>query len=106
MNRSTNRKLRRGRSVSSRRSRLWAEALEPRLLLSAATQLAFLQQPLSTTAGAFFNPAITVEVEDSNGNVIASDSSTVSLSVGVTKFSQLQGITTAAVVNGVATFAS
>ena len=46
-----------------------------------ASQLAFVQQPTNALVGSEITPAIIVDVEDSDGNVIASDNSTVTLSL-------------------------
>ena len=49
----------------------------------AATKLAFIQGPSSTAAGATISPAVTVAVEDANGNVETTDNATtVSLAIG------------------------
>jgi len=67
-----------------------------------AAKLAFIQQPENALAGADITPAITVDVEDSNGNLITSDnSSTVVLSIAS---GPPAGTASAGVVNGVATF--
>jgi hypothetical protein len=67
------------------------------------SMLAFDQQPTSAMAGATIGPAITVDVEDPFGNVVASDSSTVTLSVA-TGSGSLLGTLNVTAVNGVATF--
>jgi len=48
---------------------------------AAATQLAFLQQPTSATAGSAITPGVTVAVEDPYGNIVTDQNSTVSLFV-------------------------
>jgi hypothetical protein len=68
-----------------------------------AAQLAFVQQPTQTTAGSTISPAITVAVEDSDGVVVASDNSTVTLSLA-SGSGRLLGTLTATAVNGIATF--
>jgi polygalacturonase len=70
-----------------------------------AAQLAFVQQPSSTTAGIAISPAITVDVEDQYGNVVTSNSSNVTLAVSSGP-GTLSGTTTVAAVNGVATFSN
>jgi hypothetical protein len=67
------------------------------------SMVVFDQQPTSATAGTTIGPAITVDVEDPFGNVVASDSSQVTLSVA-TGSGSLLGTLTVAAVNGVATF--
>jgi hypothetical protein len=73
----------------------------------AASHLAFGVQPATTTAGVTLAPALTALVEDSAGNVVTSDSSTVSMALGSNPGgSTLSGITTAAASSGVATFST
>jgi uncharacterized repeat protein (TIGR03803 family) len=70
-----------------------------------APQLAFTQQPTNALAGVTISPSITVAVEGSNGNVLNTDNSTVTLSIGSGPAGTLSGgIVTATAVNGVATF--
>jgi hypothetical protein len=68
-----------------------------------ASQLAFVQQPSTVQASASITPAITVAVEDSDGNIVTSDHSAVTLAVtgGATT---LTGQLTVNAVNGIATF--
>jgi Subtilase family len=68
-----------------------------------AAQLAFVQQPTNVTAGTPFSPAVTVDVDDSDGNVITSDNSSVTLSVA-SGLGMTSGIIVVTAVNGVATF--
>jgi Chitobiase/beta-hexosaminidase C-terminal domain len=67
-----------------------------------AENLVFQQQPSNTAAGATMTPAVTVMVEDSNGNVVpsAADAITLTLVGG----SGLQGTLTITPQNGIATF--
>jgi hypothetical protein len=70
-----------------------------------ATHLAFGQQPESTADAGAILPAVTVRIEDQNGNLITTDHSYVTLSIasgpdGAT----LGGMVTVTAVNGVATF--
>jgi hypothetical protein len=71
----------------------------------AATHLVFVQQPTTTTAGSAISPAVTVYVEDANGNVVTNNSSSVTISSGTTGFTGGSTLTVAAV-NGVATFSA
>ena len=71
-----------------------------------ADQVAFGQGPTNTTAGAAINPAVTVKVEDAYGNVVTSDSSTVTLTLSSGKFEGGSNTATATAVNGVATFSN
>jgi hypothetical protein len=69
-----------------------------------APKLAFGQQPTNVVAGnGTINPAVTVYVEDANGNVLLTDNSNVTLSVASGP-GTLGGTTTVAAVDGVATF--
>jgi uncharacterized repeat protein (TIGR03803 family) len=73
--------------------------------VSTPTKLAFSQQPTAVTAGSTISPAVTVKVEDQNGNVIAGNTSSVTLSI-VSGPGTLGGTVTVAAVNGVATFSN
>ncbi len=68
-------------------------------------QLAFLQQPGTTVAGQAISPAITVAVQDANGNTVPSSSATVRLALGNNQAGgTLSGPTALDAINGVATF--
>jgi hypothetical protein len=69
----------------------------------AASQLAFAQQPSNTTAGQVISPAATVDVEDMYGNLVSSDSSTVTVTLSSGTFSA-GSVTASAASGGVATF--
>ena len=72
----------------------------------AADQLAFIQGPSDSLAGGTVNPAVTVAVEDVNGNIETGDNATqVSLAIGTNPSSgTLTGGSPTTVVSGVATF--
>ena len=72
----------------------------------APTQLAFVQGPTDTVAGSAMTPAVTVAVEDTNGNIETSDSATkVTLTIGTNPGGgTLAGGSQVTVVAGVATF--
>jgi hypothetical protein len=70
----------------------------------AAAQLAFSQQPSTVVVGSVITPAITVDVEDANGNIIRTDSSAVTLSIS--GGASLGGTLTVDAVEGVATFSN
>ena len=70
----------------------------------AANKLVLGQAPTTTTAGSAFSPAIVVDVEDANGNVVTTDSSTVTLTITNGYFSGLVTTATATAASGVATF--
>ena len=73
--------------------------------LAGPSILAIAQGPTSAAAGAAISPAITVEVEDALGNLVTSDNSNVTLSIGSNPSGgNLLGTLTVAAVNGVATF--
>jgi Chitobiase/beta-hexosaminidase C-terminal domain len=67
-----------------------------------AAKLAFLQQPSNALAGATIAPAVTVAIEDSNGNTVTAATNPVTLAL--TTGSGLAGTLTATPQNGVATF--
>jgi subtilase family serine protease len=69
-----------------------------------AAQLVFIQQPSTVIINNDITPAITVAVEDGNGNLITTDNSavTLALSDGTT----LDGAVTANASNGIATFST
>jgi hypothetical protein len=69
-----------------------------------AAKLAFLQQPSNGTAGAAIAPAVTVAIEDSNGNTVTGASNPVTLAL--TSGTGLAGTLTVTPQNGVATFSS
>ncbi|MGA3068353.1 MAG: hypothetical protein ABSF29_16025, partial [Tepidisphaeraceae bacterium] len=72
---------------------------------AAAEQLVFVQQPTSTNAGSTINPAVTVDVEDQFGNLVSTDSSSVTLTPA-TGPGALSGTTTVSAVDGIATFSN
>src|SRR5207253_1215811 len=70
-----------------------------------ATQLAFTQQPSTTVAGATISPAVQVTALDAAGNPVSSFTGSVTVALGSNPGgSTLGGTTTAAAVNGVASF--
>ena len=70
------------------------------------TSLAFSVQPGNTGAGATIAPAVQVEVRDQLGNRVTGATNSVTLAIGTNPGGgTLSGITTAAAVNGVASFA-
>ena len=72
----------------------------------AAAKLAFPQQPTNALAGVPLNPAVTVAVEDSYGNTVTTDSSTVTLTLSSGVFASGSRTVTVTAVNGVATFSN
>jgi hypothetical protein len=73
-----------------------------------ATQLVFGTQPTSTTAGSSITPAMTIQVEDANGNLVTTGTgSTASITVAIATNpggGTLSGTATVNAVSGVATF--
>ncbi len=70
-----------------------------------ATKLAFIQSPVSTSAGSTITPAVKVAVQDGAGNTVASATDAVTLTIGANPGTgTLSGTTTVSAVNGVATF--
>ena len=73
---------------------------------AAASKLVITQSPSTGTAGAVLGP-VKVAVEDSFGNLLTGDSSTVALSIGSGPGALTAGSTTSvAAVNGIATFSN
>src|SRR5439155_22268240 len=72
-----------------------------------ASRLAIQTQPsASAVAGTAFAQQPAIRIEDSSGNLITSDSSTVVSAAIASGTDALQGTTTATAVNGLATFAN
>jgi hypothetical protein len=72
---------------------------------TTASQLAFVNPPTNGTAGLVLNPAITVDVEDTFGNLVTGDSSTIALVLGGgSAGATLGGTSQVAAINGVGTF--
>ncbi len=72
---------------------------------AAATHLVFTQQPSNVPTGQTIAPALTVTLEDSSGNPITSSTSSVTLAIASgPNGAVLNGTTTVALQNGVATF--
>jgi hypothetical protein len=71
---------------------------------ATATKLAFIQQPTNASAGATISPAVTVAVQDANGNTVTGDTSTVTLTLSSGTFANGSNTATASAAGGVATF--
>jgi len=71
-----------------------------------AWQLGFSLQPINATVGVAVSPAVTVNVEDSLGNTVTGDSSTVTLTLAGGVFAGGGRTVTAVAANGVATFSN
>src|SRR5205807_2086762 len=68
----------------------------------AASKLTFIQQPTTTIAGQTITPAVTVQIQDANGN-LTSSSASVSMAIGTNPSSgTLSGTTPVTAVNGTA----
>ena len=67
-------------------------------------KLAFLQQPENALTGATISPAVTVQVEDADGNLVANATNVVTLAL--TTGTGLGGTLTATAQNGIATFSN
>src|SRR5437868_2339990 len=70
----------------------------------AASKLAFIQQPTTTTAGQAIIPAVTVQIQDANGNLTNSTASVAIAIANNPSSGTLSGTTSVAAVSGVATF--
>ncbi len=77
------------------------------IAVGAATvsQLVYVQQPTNTAASSSINPAVTLQVRDSFGNLISGASVTIAIGTNPAG-GTLSGTTTASSVNGVATFSN
>ena len=70
-----------------------------------ATQLVFVVQPTNVAAGTAISPSVVLQVEDTYGHVVTSDSSTVTVALGANaSYGVVGGTTSVQAVNGVATF--
>ncbi len=83
-------------------------AVSTAFTISVQVKVAFVQQPTGAQAGGAIAPPVIVDVEDSNGNVVTSDTSNVTVAIGpgTSGLGTLSGTLTVAAVNGVATFNS
>ena len=77
-------------------------------MLSAATMLAIgTSPPKSGTTGNAVTPSLTVDIEDSSGHIVTTDSSTVTLTVATGPGGFASGSTASVkAVNGIATFST
>jgi autotransporter-associated beta strand protein len=75
------------------------------LVTGPASRLVIAQGPTGGLAGASLTPTITVDVDDASGNLVVTDDSSVTLSIGNNPTGgNALGTRTVAAVNGVATF--
>ena len=80
---------------------------QPTVTVQAASQLVFSQQPTSTQAGSSITPAITVQIQDANGDLANTNTASVTIAIGTNPGGgTLGGTTTVNAVNGVATFSN
>ncbi len=93
-------------TASSTPSRTAATSAAFNITPGAPTKLAFVQGPSNAAAGAAITPAVTVAVEDANGNVETTDNATtVSLAIGTNPGGgTLTGGSAVTVAKGIATF--
>ena len=73
---------------------------------AAASKLVFTTQPGNTIVGTSISPAIGVSVEDAYGNVVTSNTSTVTLTLSSGTFTSGSNTATAVASGGVATFSN
>ena len=72
-----------------------------------ATQLVFTQQPTNVVAGSSLTPAVTVTIEDAQGNVVTAANNSVSIAIGTNAGGgTLSGTTPVTATAGVATFSN
>jgi len=77
------------------------------ILVGPAAKLAFGQQPSNAVVSTTLSPAVTVLVQDSQGNTVTSSTATVTLAIGTNPGGgTLAGTTSQAAVAGVATFST
>ena len=70
-----------------------------------ATKLAFTVQPTNVAAGSAITPAVQVTVQDAQGNIVTTATTSITIAIGTNPGSgTLSGTTTVAAVAGVATF--
>jgi hypothetical protein len=74
------------------------------IIAAAAAKLGFTQQPANAMPGAVISPAVIVAVQDSFGNTVATNSSTVKLTLSSGTFASGGSTVTVSAVNGIATF--
>ena len=67
-------------------------------------RLAFIQSPTAAAAGSAISPAVTVGIEDQYGNIVSSNSSTVTLTIAGAVFAGGSSTARAVAAGGVATF--
>src|SRR5437660_1744684 len=73
----------------------------------AAAKLVFTVQPSNTAAGAAITPAMQVAVQDAQGNIVTTATTSITLAIGTNPASgTLAGTKIVAAVNGVATFST
>ena len=75
----------------------------PSVTVQAASKLVFGQQPTSTQAGASITPAVTVKVEDANGDLVNTSTASVTITASG---GTLSGTTTVNASSGVVTFSN
>jgi hypothetical protein len=75
--------------------------------VGAAAKLVFAIQPSNAVAGAAITPTVQVAVQDVQGNIVTTAATSITVAIGTNPGSgTLAGTTTAAPVNGVATFST
>ena len=72
----------------------------------AASKLAFNVQPSTTTAGQAISSAVTVQVQDANGNVVTTDASNISITISAPGAFSGSSTATVSASSGVATFSN
>ena len=89
-----------------RTSLAWTDSGTLTVAAGPPTKLAFGTQPSNTAAGSAITPAVTIQIQDANGNLTASTAS-VTVAIGTNPGAgTLSGTATVAAVNGVATFST
>jgi hypothetical protein len=71
----------------------------------AAAKLFFSQQPSSAVSAAAITPAVTVTIQDSNGNTVTTSSAPITVAIGINPSGgTLSGTATVNAINGIATY--
>ena len=75
------------------------------IVVGPAAKLAFLQPPTNNVAGVAISPAVTVQVQDLGGNLVADSTASIAMAIGTNPgAATLSGTTPVDAVAGVATF--
>lgn len=74
------------------------------MVIGPAVRLGFIEQPVTTTPGAYLNPTVTIAVQDVGGNTVGTATNSVTISLGNAGSAALSGTTTVTAMIGIASF--